>query len=89
MTKETVERLEERYKSDLQISFDVNKVSYKLWTRESGFDNPFVFNHETAPEQLRDNNFNPNRPTKILAHGFYSSVSFAEPFAQGKLKFFS
>merc|ERR1712038_242171 len=88
MTKETVDRLEERYNSDLQISWDVNKVFYKLWTRESGFSNPFIFNHDTAPEQLRDNNFDPSRPTKILAHGFPSSVSFAEPFARAYIENF-
>ena len=84
MTPESVARLEKRYASDLRISFDVNKVSYKLWTREGGFDKPFVFNHDTAPQQLLDNHFDPNRPTKVLAHGFMSDVGFAEPFAKGK-----
>ena len=85
MTEETVARLEERYASDLQISFDVNKISYKLWTREGGIDAPFVFNHDTAPQQLLDNHFDPNRPTKVLSHGFSSDVGFAEPFAKGKI----
>ena len=85
MTEETVARLEERYASDLQISFDINKVSYKLWTREGGIDAPFVFNHDTAPQQLLDNHFDPNRPTKVLSHGFSSDVGFAEPFAKGKI----
>jgi len=88
MTPESVARLEERYASDLQISFDVNKVSYKLWTREGGFDKPFVFNHDTAPQQLLDNHFDPNRPTKVLAHGFCSDVGFAEPFAKAYIENF-
>ena len=86
MTEETVARLEERYASELQISFDVNKVSYKLWTREGGIDAPFVFNHDTAPQQLLDNHFDPNRPTKVLSHGFSSDVGFAEPFAKGNFE---
>ena len=85
MSKESVERLEEKFTLDMEISWDVTKVFFKLWTREGGLSNPFQFNHETTPEELRQNNFNPNRPTKILAHGFTSDVSFAEPFAKGKI----
>jgi len=82
MSKETISQLEERFASDLQISWNVDKVSFKLWTREGGFLNPFEFNHDTLIYELLDNHFNPNRPTKILAHGFTSDVSFAEPFAK-------
>ena len=74
-----------RYASDLKIEVDVNKTYYKLWTRETGMERPFVFNHDTAPAELLDFYFDPNRPTKILSHGFFSDSSFAEPFAKGNI----
>ena len=84
LSTESIGHLAERYSSDLEISWDVNKIFFKLWTRESGFSNPFEFNHETLVYELLEHNFDPNRPTKVLAHGFTDSVSFAEPFAKGK-----
>ena len=84
MSEESVARLEEQFGLETRISFDVKKVFFKLWTREAGLSNPFQFNHETASEELLNNHFNPKRPTKVLAHGFVDSSSFAEPFAKGK-----
>ena len=89
MSEETVANLEKRFASDLQISWNVDKVSFKLWTREGGFSTPFEFNHDTLIYELLDNHFDPNRQTKILAHGFSSDVSFAEPFAKGTLIMYS
>ena len=84
MSKENIDRLEKEFGLDAEISWDVSKVFFKLWTREGGISNSFQFNHETTPEELRNHNFDPKRPTKVLAHGFTSSSSFAEPFAKGK-----
>ena len=84
VSEESVALLEARLALDAKISWDVTKVVFNLWTREGGISNPFEFNHETTPEELRNNNFNPNRPTKILAHGFHDGGTWAEPFAKGK-----
>lgn len=86
LSTESIGHLAERYSSDLEISWDVNKIFFKLWTRESGFSNPFEFNHETLVYDLLEHNFDPNRPTKVLAHGFTDSVSFAEPFAKAYIE---
>ena len=88
ISKESVALLEERFALDAKISWDVTKVFFKLWTREGGISNPFQFNHETTSEELINNNFNPDRPTKILAHGFSDSVEWANPFAEGKLSIY-
>ena len=71
---------------DSKISYDLNDVNFILWTTELGLHDPLPFYANSAPIDLLKHRFNPNRPTKILAHGWTSEgKDFADDFAQGKI----
>jgi hypothetical protein len=71
----------------VEISTDLNDVNFILWTPEFGSDAPFVFDATTPYTELLGHGFLPDRPTKVLTHGWSSDGhDFADIFVQGKNK---
>ena len=50
---------------------DLNAVQYYLYI---GDQEPFIFNIDDDPSELLEHGFNPDNPTKILAHGWVDHV---------------
>ena len=68
---------------DLKISYNVNDVNFILWTPEYKLDHPLPFNASAAvaANNLLEHGFNPERPTKILVHGWTSEgLEFSHDF---------
>ena len=71
---------------DSKISYDLNDVNFILWTPEFGLHQPLPFYANTAAIDLVKHSFKPNRPTKILAHGWTSAgLEYGDDFAEGKI----
>ena len=78
------EALEELEISLPKIDTDLSKVTFYLWTPERGLEDPFEFKAGVNPNELLAHNFDPNRPTKFIAHGWTDNGNHAKPFAEGK-----
>ena len=78
------EALEELEVSLPKIDTDLSKVTFYLWTPERGLEDPFEFKAGVNPNELLAHSFDPNRPTKFIAHGWTSNLDHAKPFAEGK-----
>ena len=78
------EALEELEVSMPKIDTDLSKVTFYLWTPEQGLEDPFEFKAGVNPNELLAHSFDPNRPTKFIAHGWTSNFDHAKPFAEGK-----
>ena len=82
-SKEAIEEIE----STIKIDTDLSKVSFLLWTPERSIDDPLEFKAGINPAELLAHNFDPNRPTKFIAHGWTDDgVIVAEPMAEGTIK---
>ena len=78
------EALEELEVSLPKIDTDLSKVTFYLWTPERGLEDPFEFKASINPNELLAHSFDPNRPTKFIAHGWTDNGNHSKPFAEGK-----
>ena len=78
------EALEELEVSLPKIDTDLSKVTFYLWTPERGTEDPWEFKADINPNELLAQNFDPNRPTKFIAHGWTDNGNHAKPFAEGR-----
>ena len=81
VSKEAVEELQA---SLPKIDTDLSKCTFYLWTPERGTEDPWEFKAGINPNELLAQNFDPNRPTKFIAHGWTDNGNHAKPFAEGK-----
>ena len=80
VSKEALEKLE----PFITIDTDLSKVSFLLWTPERGINDPLEFKAGVNPDELLFHNFDPNRPTKFVAHGWTDDgFIIGEPLAEG------
>ena len=54
-----------------------------LWTPENGVENSWEFKAGVDPQELLNRNFDPQRPTKFISHGWNSNSGFAKGFVEG------
>ena len=66
-----------------EISADLSKVKFVLWTAKTGADGPWEFKAGVDPKELLKRHFDPSQPTKFIAHGWTASWRFCIPFVEG------
>merc|ERR1711962_480849 len=54
-----------------------------MGTPENGVENSWEFKAGVDPQELLNRNFNPQRPTKFISHGWNSDSGFAKGFGGG------
>jgi hypothetical protein len=75
----------EYFHVDFSIILKLYRTSFFLYTPENGAKSPIQFEFGASGDDLLVAGFHPERPTKILSHGWNSNgLGFCEEFVQGE-----